>query len=275
MKTILVLIDFSKKAERAALMAMEIAQAANAQVQLYTAFTAPQVYPSEGGINPVFENFTEDEKIANGKLKVLAEKIKRKFNKQGLPEVSCKSEPGNLAENIEAMKPWLIVMGGKSEGTALSHFVFGNNSAAVMDKASCPVLIIPEKSDLKPFRKIAFATEFLTSESDALSFVESFGAFWDASIAVLHVSDPQVPGKASETRGDDYKAIISERKLHYADVRGKDIAQALSRYSDFKAINLIAIAHKKRSFIGRLLHKSIGKDLLNYQHVPVLILHKS
>lgn len=277
MKTILVLIDFSKKAERAALMAMEIARVADAQIELYTAFAAPRVYPSEAGIFPAYESYADDEKIVNGKLKALAKKIARKFSGQALPIINYKSGPGNLADNIEVMNPWLIVMGGRSKETALSHFVFGSDCSAVMDKASCPVLVVPVKTAVKPFMKIAFATEYLSSEKDALSFVEYLAALWNASLTVLHVSDPQLPEDIREDSRYDYRAFIAERQynnLHYADVRGKYIAHALTSYADFKAFDMIAIAHKKRSFFGQLLHTSISKTLLTYQHVPVLILQK-
>ena len=277
MKTILVLTDFSKKAEHAAEMAMEIAVAANAQIQLHTTFHAPQVFPSDVGVYPFFEDYSEEEKISTGKLKELAEKLKKKAGGRDIPVISCKSEPGTLAENIEGLNPWLIVMGGKSKASALSSFVFGSNTSAIMDKASCPVLIIPENAQLRPFKKIMFATDLQPSEKNALLFLEEFGRFWRARIMVLHVSMSYDSGDVWDEQYDYLNDIVSDKHptMHYSDVRGTDVVGAISSYAGREGIDLVAIAHKKRSLIGQLLHKSIGKDMLNYENVPVLILHRS
>ena len=275
MKTILVLTDFSAKAEHAAKMAMQIAAMVKAQVRLYTTFHAAQVFPSDAGVYPFFEDFSEEEKQSDERLNELAERLKQSFKKADLPPVSFTSMPGNLAENVEDLEPWLIVMGGKSKTSALNHFLFGSNSSAVMEKAKCPVLIVPEETDIKAFKKIAFATDLQPSETDSISFLEEFGKAWDSSIMVLHVSDKQHPDDIWDGQYDYYKSIISgsHPSMHYTDVRGKDIAKAIHKYAGHEEVDLVAIAHKKRSFIGQLLHKSIGKDMLNYQDIPVLILH--
>lgn len=275
MKSILVLTDFSEKAEYAAKMAMQIAARVKAKVQLYTAFHAAQVFPSDAGVYPFFEDYSEEERLINHKLSELAEVLKNSFqgNKK-CPKISFSSRPGNLSDNIEGMKPWLIVMGGKSKTSALSHFLFGSNSSAVMEKASCPVLIVPEGAVLTDFKKIVFATDLQPSEKNSLSFLEEFGKAWKAGIMVLHVSDKQLPDDIWDGQYEYYKNIISgsHPSIQYTDVRGTDIAKAINKYVGSQGIDLVAIAHKKRSFIGQLLHKSIGKDMLNYQEVPVLIL---
>ena len=275
MKTILVLTDFSPKSESAAKMAMQIAAAVKAQIQLYTAFHAPQVFPSDAGVYPFFEDYSGEEKIINDKLREMAEELRKSFPGKVCPQINFSSRPGNLSENIEGMKPWLIAMGGKSKTSALSHFLFGSNSSAVMEKASCPVLIVPEGSVTKAFKKIVFATDLQPSEADSLSFLEEFGKAWKASIMVLHVSDKQLPDDIWDGQYEYYKTIISgsHPSIHYTDVRGKDIAKSINKYAGHEAVDLVAIAHKKRSYIGQLLHKSIGKDMLNYQQVPILILH--
>lgn len=277
MKTILVLTDFTRKAENAAEFAVQIAAEVNAKVHLYTAFPAPQVFPSDAGVYPFFEDYSEDEKIYNAKLQELAEKLKKSYIQKASPPISFTSRPGNLAGNIDEMKPWLIVMGGKSESSALSHFLFGSNSSAVIDRASCPVLIVPEKADPKAFKKIVFATDLQPSEKDSLLFLEKFGSLWDASITVLHVSDKKLPEDIWDDRYDYYKNIISGNNpsISYTDVRGKDIVETISKYATHQDVDLVAIAHQKRSFIGQLLHKSIGKNMLNYHKAPVLILHRS
>ena len=276
MKTVLVLTDFSKKAEHAAEMAIKIAVAANAKVQLHSTFHAPQVFPSDAGATPFFEDYTAEEETANDKLKEFEEKLKEKFGNETLPRITCTSTPGNLADTIENLDPWLMVMGGKSRVSALSEFVFGSNTSAVMDRASCPVLIVPEKAQLDSFKKIVFASALSSAEKGAMLFVEEFGSILNAQITVLHVTDKQTGEENPDEQSIYYNGVVSGNKpaVRYTDVRGSDIAEAINDYARHEAIDLIAIAHAKRSFIGQLFHKSVGKNMVNYQDLPVLILHK-
>ena len=276
MKTVLVLTDFSKKAEHAAEMAIKIAVAANAKIQLHSTFHAPQVFHSDAGATPFFEDYTAEEETVNDKLKEFEERLKEKFGNETLPRITCTSAPGNLADTIENLDPWLMVMGGKSRVSALSEFVFGSNTSAVMDKASCPVLIVPEKAQLDPFKKIVFASALSPAEKGAMSFVEEFGSILNAQITVLHVTDKQTEEENPDEKSIYYNGVVSGNKpaVQYTDVRGTDIAEAINDYARHEAIDLIAIAHAKRSFFGQMFHKSVGKNMVNYQDLPVLILHK-
>ena len=276
MKTVLVLTDFSKKAEHAAEMAIKIAVTANAKVQLHSTFHAPQVFPSDAGATPFFEDYTAEEEAANDKLKEFEERLKKKLGNETLPRITCTSTPGNLVDTIENLDPWLMVMGGKSRASALSEFVFGSNTSAIMDKASCPVLIVPEKAELNPFKKIVFASALGPAEKDAMSFVEEFGSILNAQITVLHVTDKQVGEENHDEQSINYTSVVSGNQpaVRYTDVRGTDIAEAINDYARHEALDVIAIAHTRRSFFGQLFHKSIGKSIVNYQDLPVLILHK-
>jgi nucleotide-binding universal stress UspA family protein len=276
MKTVLVLTDFSKKAEHAAEMAIKIAVAANAKVQLHSTFHAPQVFPSDAGATPFFEDYTAEEEAANDKLKELEERLKEKFGNETLPRITCTSAPGNLADTVENLGPWLMVMGGKSRVSALSEFVFGSNTSAVMDRASCPVLIVPEKAQLDLFKKIVFASALSPAEKGAMSFVEEFKSILNAQITVLHVNDKQTEEENPDEQSIYYNSVVSVNQpaVQYTDVRGADIAEAINDYARHEAIDLIAIAHAKPSFFGQLFHKSVGKNMVNYQDLPVLILHK-
>lgn len=277
MKTILVLTDFSRKAEHAAEMAIQIATVANARVHLFSVFHAAQVFPSDAGVFPFFEDYSEEEKATNFKLEKLAHRLHEKFGKQSQPAINCSSRPGDLVDHIEEIDPWLIVMGGKSDASGLNNLLFGSNSSAVIDNASCPVLIVPGETDLKAFRRIIFASALQPSEKKALSFIEEFGSLWNASIVVLHVSVLHRTEDIWNEQYDYYKEIISDTHptMRYVDVRGSDIAGAINSYAKREATGLVAIAHKKRSVIGQLFHKSIGREMLNYKNLPVLVLHTS
>ena len=285
MKTILVLTDFSRRAAHAAEFAMEIAVKADAELLLYNAFYAAQMVSLESGIYPYYEDYAEVEQQSIGEMDKLTQELKSRFadsHQIPPPPIRTQNEPGNLTEHIgriaEKNDTWMIVMGDKSDESTLSRFISGSDSTAVIDNANCPVLLIPEKAELKEVRKILFAAELHRAEREAIHFLEGLAEMWHSQVTVLHVSDNAVSAEEKETHYSDRKKILDGIKypdITYVDIRGDDISEAISTYAEKEQIDMIAIVHKKRSFIGSLLHKSISKKMLNYHKVPLLILNTS
>jgi nucleotide-binding universal stress UspA family protein len=284
MKTILVLTDFFKRAGHAAEIAMEIASKANAQIILYHAFYAPQTVALESGVYPFYEDHSEIEQEGLHEMERLTKKLNKRFiDKHGIqpPPIHLQNEPGKLGDNIHKITSkeniWMIVMGDKSEEGAVSRFIFGSNSNAVIDNAPCPVLLVPEKASLDAVKKIVFATELQRSEHKAMLFLEELAELWRSQITVLHVCDKVLSIEEKANYYNYYKKILSGIKypgINYIDVRGDHITETIAGYARKEHINMIAIVHKKRSFIGLLLHKSISKEMMNYHQVPLLVLNK-
>ncbi len=283
MKTILLLTDFTKKADHAAEFAMAIAVKSNAEVMLFNTFPVPQVFPSEAGVYPYSEDYGDLLENNNHRLESLTEKLKKSFEVVGrkAPEINFLSVPGDLAENIHDLQEkksiWMIVMGDKGKETALSRFLLGSESLAVIDKATCPVLLVPEMAELKPLKKMLFGTELQQTERKAVSFMAKLAADWQAGITVVHVSMKQLTTEEEEEHQKYYNKLISGldyADINYLGVKGEDTKEALTKFASGEVIDLIALVHKKRSLLGEFLHGSISKEMLNYHHVPLLVLHK-
>ncbi|MEJ6980390.1 universal stress protein [Pedobacter sp. P351] len=282
MKTILVLTDFSARADHAAQYAMQIASKAKAKILLYNSFFVPQVIPAVTTIYPYYEDYAVIEKENLLQLKKKAEGLKKKFSEENAgapPEIQIKNDPGNIAENVHELaklkKFWMIIMGDKSQEGTFSRFIFGSDTHTLIEEAVCPVLLIPEKIKPKPLKKIAYATDLEQSEHKSMSFLKELSDIWGSEILVIHVLSNDLTAEEKVRNYDSYKQIISRikfLKISYTDVRSDDIAMALEKFTKKETVDILAILHKKRSFIGKVLHKSISKEMLNYHHVPILVL---
>lgn len=282
MKTILVLTDFSARAEHAAEYAMHIAVKIHAKIILYNSFFVPQIIPVTASAYPYYEDVSIIEKENLLQLEKTAERLKKKFqkaNKIAPPEIQVKNGAGNLAENVRDLaktkKFWMILMGDKSQEEGINRFIFGSDTHTLIDEAVCPILFIPEKLKLKPIKKIAFATDFQESEHKSMSFLKELAEIWKSEILVIHVLSEDISAEEKVKKYDSYKRITS--KIHfpnisYTDVRADDISLALETFSKKETIDILAMLHKKRSFMGQLLHKSVTKEMLNYHSIPLLVL---
>ncbi|MGV3508440.1 MAG: universal stress protein [Sphingobacteriaceae bacterium] len=286
MKTILMLTDFSPRAEHATNLALKIASKVHAEIILYNAYYVPPVAPAETTVYPYYANYSVIENENLIQLKRFAERIQKKFikeNNSNLPVIHLQHSPGNLADNVSELakkkKIWMIIMGDKSNEGALSRFIFGSDSHAVIDKAVCPVLLVPEKADLKQIKKTAFATDLQPSEKKAIPFLKEWADIFRSEILFVHVCDETLSVKEKVKNYDSYKKIahrLDQSDSSYVDlcidVLGEDIPDSLDKFTSMDKIDILAIQHKKRSFLGELFHTSISKKMMNYHHVPLLVL---
>jgi nucleotide-binding universal stress UspA family protein len=282
MRTVLVLTDFSKRAEHAAEFALEIAAKANAKVVLFNSFYVPQMVSAEAGVFSGYPTYQEIEKDNLMMLESLASKLEKKFvetHKSNPPTITLKNGLGDMAANVveiaKKTKYWLIVMGDKSHDGAISRFIFGSDSYQLIDQVHCPILMLPEKIEMTAIRKIAFATELQPSDQKAIPFLRDLAEIWRSHIDVIHVCHDKLRPEEKVANFDSYKKIIAKidyPDISYVDVRGDDVSAALAKYVSKAQVDMLAVIHKRRDFMGELLHRSISKKMMNYHSVPLLIL---
>lgn len=284
MKTILVLTDFSTKAKNAAKIALEIAVKVDAEVLLYHTFYFPPELPSETGIYPYHEVYTSIEKENMIKLNELATELKAKT--QQIPGyeqtvIRFKAGSGNLSDNLAVLnkkkKIWMIVMGEKSKVGELSRFIFGSSISEVIDKGIAPVLLIPEKTKELFFKQIACATELNSAERKGIRYIQKIAKIWNSKVVFTHVHQDTLSLDEKLTHYNNFKKLVSGidfSELNYLDLNGDEIKPTLSRYVSKEQVDLMVLFHKKRSFIGQLLHNSVSKEMSNYHRVPLLILNQ-
>jgi nucleotide-binding universal stress UspA family protein len=281
MKTILVLTDFSGRAEHAAEFAMDIAKKVNAEILLYHASYVPNVIPLGGGVFTYYDDDPIIVKQSKDHLEKLTERLTKNYiRNKGVrpPVIRARNEAGTIGENIREIisreNIWMVVMGDKSNDGALNRFFFGSTSYSVIEKALCPVLLVPESAELKLFKKIVFATELHSSEFQSMSYIEELAESLQSEITFLHVSPEQVTFKEKMDNYNQHKKVIkglNHSNTSYVDVRGLDITYTLAQYAEKKA-DLLALVHKKRSVVGQLFHNSIGKEIMEYHNTPIMIL---
>jgi nucleotide-binding universal stress UspA family protein len=124
----------------------------------------------------------------------------------------------------------LIVVGGRGLGTAASALL-GSVSAALVDHAPCPVLVVRRPS----VSRILVATDGSRSAEAIPSVLLAWGAFKDAAIDVVTVR-PAAHGHGVELGagipwmlGGERRVLHAEHDVDRYDVMAEDMASRLSR----------------------------------------------
>jgi len=274
MKKILVLTDFSKKAENAARYAVRLAQHFTTDIILYHSFEKVQALnvPESGAW--LYEDFTMMQNEGLEELKKLQHELHQHIKPGGyVPEISLLNEAGyNLGLNVKQLAVAenidLIVTGSKSGGT-LSHLINGSDTSSVMDDAPCPVLFVPANYRYHQLKTIVFANDLMADYQKATRFLTKLANTEGAEIIVTHFTDKD------DMIADSYMVGIKENinysKLSVITFPRKNITSQLNEFAEDVNASLIAMVHHKHYLMEELFVGSNSKTIIKDNHVPVLV----
>lgn len=283
MKTILVLTDFSIRAQYAADFALQIAVKVKADILLCNAMeiieSAPMAeqiaWPIADHIQLKKESLLDLEEMQKHLEKSIASNNDKKAYK---PVITCISDFGKVAvvaaQIIKEKAVDLVVMGShKSNG--LARFIFGCHTHTILDTVDCPVLLVPETLKFKEIGSMAYATDLTFSDFKVISYLSKIAKPFNAEILVSHISPYGHPGvNADNAIQHSVNELLAEGhpKVLYTSVKGDNIAKRLMDISGSGRADILAMVHKRYGFFEGLFHSSISKQMANTGKVPLLIL---
>jgi nucleotide-binding universal stress UspA family protein len=276
MKRILIPTDFSANANNALEYAVETANALKAEVVILHVHNPPLTRQS-ALYTVISEDFSRITHDARERIHAVAEAIASEY-----PELNCRTEVavGDPVDEIlslaETREVDLIVMGTKG-ASRVTNVLFGSNTAAVIERADCPVLCIPDGVQFKSPEKILYATDFSYSDIGAAVKLAEMAQAFKASLIFAHVV---VGADESEEEVAVIRKFAEEiRKVTgYENISGLVISDAsintgLDALIEKTGVDIIALATRKRSLFDRIFNPSITKKLSYYTNIPMLAFH--
>jgi len=277
MKTILVPTDFSKNAENALHYAINLAEKTHAKIILLHSFhidyTNAYVPPN------VVEKEIEDAKVSSNKqLKTLYNKVSH-HAKHPIECVSSQNFAVDAILNtIKEHDVDLIVMGTTGATGMLGRQIFGTNSSRVIEKASCPVITVPEDNTHTNIKTIVYATTYLNSDIDCLQNLVSLAKLFDANLQVIHVSLLEEDVEHEKKKMEKFKQIVTKsiayEKITFKTLLGHSIEERLEGYmEEEKDVDMLVMSAHYRNLMDKLFGKSITKVMALYLKTPLMIYH--
>ncbi|MEO6851364.1 MAG: universal stress protein, partial [Mucilaginibacter sp.] len=180
MKNILVLTDFSDNATHAAKSGAKWTEKLHADLLLYNSFYNHPVVAAHAAGPLVVEEFVfrKDESLT--KLDHLTFQMKHPAEDAAMdgyrPNINFQSGEGSLGANVSAIlrerQIDMIIMGASLNG-ALNHAFFGCDTMDVINNANCPVMVIPQKAEMKKIKKVTIATAFELADINAINYLST------------------------------------------------------------------------------------------------------
>lgn len=280
MKTILVLTDFSDRANYAAEFAYQIAVRVKANIVLCNVMEIVETAPmAEQLAWPIADHiFLKENTISE--LKSIATNLRRLTpgDTGYKPSISCVADFGKLsavaATMVQEKGVNLVVMGlHKSNG--LTRFLFGCHTHDVLDTINCPVLLVPEEIEFDGIHTLAYATDLTFSDINVINYLAEIAKPFDAEIVVSHISvldldmmDERVTAQHLANK----QLEQTHAKVIYNSIKGENVAKCLlDAYGSGKA-SVLTLVHKRYGFFDGLFHLSVSKRMAATTTIPLLIL---
>ena len=88
---------------------------------------------------------------------------------------------------------------GTQGASGLRKTIIGSVASKVADHADIPVLLVPEKYELKQLTQIVYASNYVSSEKQALSKVLALADLFKTKVTVIHLISAYLSPDAKKT----------------------------------------------------------------------------
>lgn len=277
MKKILVPTDFSKTAQTATDVAVDIAKRAGAQLILLHVIEEVNgvSFSVTGEVN--YDGTVED--------KLFTMKMIEKAKKQMAKAVADAAEKGvkvkqelrigtpfhGMTTIITEHKVDLVVMGTAGH-TKIEEMIIGTNTEKVVRHAKCPVLTVQKKPATTNFKNIVYATSMSKDEEVFSRIVKRTQQLYDSTIHLVRINTPGNFQRDSVVKKymEDFAKKLQLK--NYTTNVFNDITEeeGIIYFADSINADMVVMATHGRTGFAHVLAGSIAEDVVSHSKRPVL-----
>jgi len=276
MKTIIVINDGSPAAEHAAGVALGIAQKVNANLLVANVY---QPAPVKLRDYVLAGNEQEDGAEAPKSPGLISRLITMKDHLADnfVPEISFVNAAdfslNNLVHFINNHDTWMMVKGA-NEVIAQDAPYLSANIQSILNRVSCPLLLVPEKSQLQGIERIAYMADLRYCQIPVVNYLAQLARPYQSKIQIAHVSAKGLPDMGeSYARSFFSDAIcrkVSYDQLYFNNIREKDLNRVIDVLIHGMKTDLLVLINHQFHF-EELMGRYITNQLPGYITVPVLV----
>lgn len=275
MKKIFVATDFSAVAHNAVNYAADLASAFNATLTMINVYESPLFYTAEMPYTAIeaAENLAKSD--AESQMAKLLEAITKQY--PGI-RISAMVKRGisveTIAQEADENGADLLVCGSTGAGL-IERTLIGSTTTALINKAKCMILIVPEKAVFKGVSSLVYTTDLHDDNIISANKLLPIAKQLNSELVFLFIDNKihTDSEKISDEMGSKIKNLVSYPKLSGYICTDPDLTNGISLFIKKMNSEMVAMLTHPRSFPRMLWDKSITKKFSYHPDVPLLILH--
>ena len=276
MRRILVPVDFSATSKKAFRFAVDIASKTDGMVVLSHLYT-PEKKSAFGSGEVVDENNKNAERNILKRLTRLRKKVLEESGANIVVSTFVGRTPvvNNILGFAEHNHIDMIVMGTQG-ASGLKKAIIGSVASKIVAESDVPVILIPEKFEMKKIEHVVFTTDIKKTDRRALPIVFDFAGLHDAKVTVvnmflkLHDAD-----KKGQEEFKNYAFHVQKNynisNLQFKQIETADVAKTMENLSEELSYDVLAMARRKLQPGDRLFQKSFTKEMAFITTEPLLV----
>lgn len=162
----------------------------------------------------------------------------------------------------------LILMPTKGEHN-LIEVLFGSVTTVIVAKAECPVLVIPEGSEFKTIKNIAYATDLTDDNINHKDAALALAKIFHSNLHYVHVNNGVKAPEWEIQRLLDSKNEGGELSFH--ELEANSVQEGMKHFLKFKEIDMMITYSPPKSFFERIFKWSTTRNIAEHVIVPLLV----
>ncbi len=277
MNKILCPTDFSKTATNAVEFAALIAHHLRVPLTILHVVHLPLIDTTEVALAAT-EALDEQKQHARHKLENLCTYLTQKYgNDTGKYDFIVKE--ALLSDAVRQMCRHegfdIVVIGTSGGGNSLEELLIGSNTQGVIQNVKCPVLAVPTKAVVAPFKHLVYGSNYQPEDADAIRYVLKFAALFNAEVEILHVSskeNAETQTKAQRFQ-ENLRVQLPEFSLRFQEIVHPDEVEGLKGFLTTTHADAFVVLKKHKGFLSNLFDQSLSEQMTYQTKLPMLILH--
>lgn len=272
MKRILFPTDFSDLTRHALVHAVYIAKVTDSELLLANAFELEYYDHRIPKGSYEMERDRSEHQLEMLKNEVLQEPGNENLKLKVAPLYG--SAVSSIDEATEHYGVDLVVMATNGV-SGLKEFFTGSHTQRVIDGVSCPVLVIPEDTDLKSYDNILFASDLTSTPEKHLSVMMDIASGANADLHVVNVGPEEkkdVMEKAAQRL--EKEQLYQDISHRWEFVENEDVLQGLESYIDAhpEIDMLVMVGHERRDWLENFVSPRLTKKVAHHPFLPTMII---
>lgn len=279
MKKILFATDFSPTAQNAFRYALRLADVTRANIEvLHVVFPEYESMdlPSLAG------QATKDKvEVAREVMKTFVEvglaQVQSTYQFKEVPSIKSDIEVGGISSLITKIAQRddadIIMLGTKGEHNAMEK-ILGSVSTGVMENATVPVYLIPEKATFSTPTTVIYATDLQEADPMQLWKIANILEPFTPIIRCIHVhhKDDKQKGVSLADFENFFETQHFSLQVSFHEMREEGVALGIQEFAELHRADLITVFKPRLHFLQRLFHTSTSRQLALHSNLPIIIL---